>query len=237
MILTGKSIAIIIGVVVVGGGATGVAIAGEVDWDNWLNFGNHQIDNKYNPFGDRFSVIHTDPAYNEEDGMYYAVTKCEISNRSGQFAIRLDRSVSSYTEVDGGYVVEFNGRAVYFPNAYLDTRTMMVFDSLTPELEDELYETYGVERLDGYHFEVKHWKDRSGEGFGLYFVRDKDQRLIDKDFEFEKVEKTLDLIIVSDVNKVEIQHIDETEEKSLESIHYTEKFFNELCSQCNSIII
>jgi len=230
MILSGKAIAIIIGVVTIGGGAAGIALVGEVDWDEWLTFGNHHEDNKYNNQGDRFSVIHTDPGYNKEDGMYYAVSKCEISNREGRFGIMVSNGGNaSVEEVDEGFEVTCNGRTVLFTEGSLEKHTIDRYAGIHGEYQKEMIERYGIEWEDGYNFDIRLKTDRHGSTYQLYLNKRGEHTLIDDDFDYRKTTMVADILFVSDDSKVEIQHISPSVEACLDEIYYTEKFLNDVC--------
>ena len=59
----------------VGGGAVGGLYVGQVDWDAYFSDSSHHIDYKTNSLGQIYSVIHTDPAQDEEknDGYYVSM--------------------------------------------------------------------------------------------------------------------------------------------------------------------
>jgi len=86
MELTGAA-ALVIGFLLCGGGVVAVATVGNVDWDEWLEDGNHHEDVKTSPDGYLFSVIHTDPQLNKLDHLYYSVTKLEIKDREGALVL------------------------------------------------------------------------------------------------------------------------------------------------------
>ena len=141
-----------------GGGVAGATYVGEVDWEEWLSIGNHYEHHKSNRFGDEYSVIHTDPG-EAEDGLFYAVTKCEFTDCGGPLIL----TGCSFEKVDVGYIFTFegnNGGSVYIPGARLDS-------------------------------------SQEGERF-----------------------------IISEVAKIEVQHIGSTLDECLDSINSAERFFN-----------
>lgn len=237
-----KIVTIIVATILVGGGGTAVAVAtvGNVDWDEWHLFGNHHEDVKHNQAGIAFSVIHTDPQYNEEDGMYYAVTKLQAYDVSGKMVLikpsdtRFDTKATDTAE---GIVVKMevgdqdgNLSTITWliPNVHFEKMTINTRESINePSYRAELLQKYGLSQKDS--LGVRHYKEKGGpDCIVLTTWKDGKEVILDQNFEYKIVEKTVDAAILSDSAIYEMQHIDPTVDASLDSIYTTEKAFNKL---------
>ncbi len=87
----------------VGGGAVGGLYVGQVDWDAYFSDGSHHIGYKTNSLGQIYSVIHTDPAQDDEknDGYYYAVTRYMIQNSQGCLVMNCDERIRVDVDENG----------------------------------------------------------------------------------------------------------------------------------------
>ncbi len=237
-----KIATILVVTLLVGGGGTVVAVAtvGNVDWDQWHLFGNHHEDVKHNQVGVAFSVIHTDPQYNEEDGMYYAVTKLEAYDVSGKMIFikpSEGRTDTQATETPEGILIRIqtgdeNGKLstveYLIPNIHFETMTVKTRVNIQdPEYRAELIQKYGLSQYDSLGY--RHHKDR-GEPDCIVLTTWKDGKevILDKNFEFKVTERTVTAAVMSDSTVFELQHIDPTEEASLNSIYTAEKVFNKI---------
>ncbi len=96
-----KILTMVIVVGLVGGGAVGGLYVGQVDWDAYFSDDSHHIGYKTNSLGQIYSVIHTDPAQDDEkkDGYYYAVTRYLVQNSQGVLVMKTaDRLVAEPTD-------------------------------------------------------------------------------------------------------------------------------------------
>ena len=240
-----KVLTIVVVALLVGGGGTAVAVAtvGNVDWDEWHLFGNHHEDYKTNTAGVKFSVIHTDPEYNEEDGMYYAVSKLQAYDKDGQFMLMKpseNRNDLTAIETAEGIVVSIrisneNGNEVWstclLPNVHFETKTIRTHEDLSdPAYRAELLQKYDLSEYAELY--VRHYRDKGvPDCLILYTWKDGQQVSLDNDFEYKIVTKTVSVAILSENGIYEMQHIDPTEEASLDSIYNAERFFNKIFSE------
>ena len=96
-----------------------------------------------------------------------------------------------------------------------------------PSYRAELIQKYGLSQYDGLGY--KHYKEKGGpDSIALTAWKDGKEVILDKNFEFKMVEKTVTAAILSDNTIYEMQHIDPTEDASMNSIYTTEKVFNKL---------
>lgn len=238
-----KILTIVVVALLVGGGGTAVAVAtvGNVDWDEWQLFGNHHEDTKRNQVGFKYSVIHTDPEYNSEDGMYYAVTKLQVYEVSGKMILikPTGNGDISATETPGGILLETqfgdpHGNQTQakclLPDVHFETMTIRTYEHFSePTYRAELLEKYGLS--ENARLEVRHYKEFLGpDCFRLYAHENNEEKMVDGDFKHKMVEKTVTAAVLSENTIYELQHIDPTVEASLDSIYTVEKIFNRVFS-------
>ena len=235
-----KIATILVVTLLVGGGGTAVAVAtvGNVDWDQWHLFGNHNEDTKRSIAAIEFSVIHTDPEYNSEDGMYYAVTKLQAYGVSGKMILltydETGHNDTTFKQTDDGIVVSTtntNNENIpvatgLFRGAHLETMTIKTHESLSdPTYHAELCNKYGisVDKILGY----RHYMGEDGpEGIALYWSDNGQEKILEYDFKFKMVDKTVTAAVISDNTILEVQHIDPTVDQSLDSIYNMEIVLN-----------
>ena len=230
--------AVIVLMVLGGGTAATVATVGNVDWDAWHQQSHHYEHIKYNSIGYKFSNIHTDPELNEEDGLYYSVTKLQIHNKEGKmvFIPSLSHTGNERCEVvEGGTVVyskfERDGTVrecqTFFPGAYLQGMTVTTYADLWRDADNkrEICEKYGIQ--DEVDLNVRHYPTNGGgDQFKLYAGTGSEMVLIDEDFDYPIETMTVNGILLSETSTVEIQHITETMEECFESVQTTEDLTN-----------
>ena len=232
-----KIATILVVTLLVGGGGTAVAVAtvGNVDWDLWHQSEYHYEDKKGNMAGIPFSVIHTDPQYNEEDGMYYAVTKLEAFNVSGKMVLikPVDAKDAVATDTPEGIVVKAlwaeNNNPEWItcllPGVHFQTMTINTrVDFSDPSYKAELVQQYGLSNAD--ELGILHKREGGVDRVVLTKWDNGNQVIIDNDFKIKVEERTVSVAILSDNTVFEMQHIDPTEEASLKSIYDAEKMFN-----------
>ncbi len=193
---------------------------------------------KDNGVGYRFSNIHADPMLNEEDGLYYPVTKLEIHNKDGNMVLipsLYGHGRIRCETVDGGTIVystrqHEDGDTVdcqaFFPGAYLQGMTVTTnakYDGDT-DLNRELHEKYGIQ--DDADFLIKyHYKE---DVFHLCVNDGSGEVVIDEDFDYPMETMTVNGIVLSKTSTVEIQHIIETMEECFESVQSVEDLTNSI---------
>lgn len=229
--------AVIVLMVLGGGTAATVATVGNVDWDAWHLQSHHHEDMHYNGLGYRFSNIHTDPELNEEDGLYYSVTKLEIHNQDGMMVLIPSLSSGSldYEIVDDGIIVyskfgsdndAIRDCLTFFPGVYLQGMTVTTYPSMRSgtDCSRELCEKYGLQGDLSFH--TKHYNKNGNDLFQLYTNIDGSEVLVDGNFDYRKETMTVNGILLSETSTVEIQHITETKEECFESVQTTEDLLN-----------
>ena len=228
-----KITAIIAVIVLVGGGGVAAATyAGQVDWDDYFSRPGQYIDYKENWYGQTYSVIHTNAAKGD-DGLYYAVTKFEFHDCSGSLVIN---GVNAVKE-EHGYTFTWTGGegggSVYIPEARLAESTMYGLPNLNDHSDgnrpilQQIYDRYGIA---GNPQIVMEWQD---DHFELYYGywsppdgRKGDGGLIDSDFDPPHVALSGNVYIISDINKIEVQHVAESKSECDDQIYSAERFFN-----------
>ncbi len=180
-----------------------------------------------------FSNIHTDPELNEEDGLYYSVTKWEIHHPDGMMVLipSLSNNPIVCESVDGGTIVhaksintDSDGECqTFFPGAYLQGMTVTTYSDMRPgtDYNRELCEKYDVPMGAKFHT----WHDHINGGedlFHLYLNSGGSNILIDDDFDYRMETMTVNGILLSGTSILEIQHITETMEECFESVKSTE---------------
>lgn len=235
-----KTVTIIVVALLVGGGGTAVAVAtvGNVDWDQWHLFGNHNEDLKRNCIGVNFSVIHTDPGYNEEDGMYYAVSKIQAYYVEGSMVLYnpTNDQIVQYVDTPEGILVTVNKGhpdpevTCLFPDKHPQTMTIVTHESINDQsYRSELCQKYNLP--DNTSFSVKYQKVKGGPStLKLNVYENGEYREIDGDFHFKMVEKTVTAVLLSENEIYELQHIDPDVDSSLKSIYDMEEVLNKAMS-------
>lgn len=243
-----KITAIIAVIVLVGGGGVAAATyAGQVDWNDYFSKPGQYIDYKENWYGQTYSVIHTNAA-KADDGLYYAVTKFEFHDQAGYLV--LQSSMFTITEEEQGYTFTWpgdrnqGGGSVYIPGAHLAESTVYIL----PNLQDystqnqavlqEIYDRYGITGnpqiamwWNSDHFELYYGYIDPPEGV------EGEKRLIDANFIPPLVPAKGDVYIISDINKIEVQHVAETKDACNDQIYSAENFFNRVAeSNCLRLV-
>lgn len=235
-----KIATILVVTLLVGGGGTAVAVAtvGNVDWDLWHQSEYHHEDKKGNQAGIPFSIIHTDPQYNEEDGMYYAVTKLEAFDVSGKMVLikPADGRDVIATDTPEGIVVKAqwgeNGNFTWItcllPDVHFETMTLNTrVDFWDPAYQAELRQQYGLSNSD--EIGIIHQRDNGGPDRVVVYKWDNgNQVVLDNDYKIKVEERTVSVAVLSENTVYEMQHIDPTEEASLNSIYDAEKMLNKV---------
>lgn len=235
-----KILTVVIVTLLVGGGGTAVAVAtvGNVDWDQWHLFGNHHEEYNVNPSGIKFSVIHTDPEYNEADGQYYAVTKLQCYDVEGKmilFKEETNQGTKFVQTEDGVLVTVWTGNnglreiTILLPKAQLETLKVKTHPDINSDesYHKELCDKYGIPYDK--HLSVRHYREGNGPDYMLLITQNNSEETVwEENFEYKMVDRTVTAAILTDGGLLEIQHIEPTVDDCLKSIYDYEDSFNKL---------